>query len=189
MMVSHYKKSGISAKIIFFSVFIFVLNAWPLCAQSLNPKDKNAKNQKIYITSDKLVANDAEKYAEFIGNVKATQGNTVITSDKIRIYYGKAADNEKAKKAKDSRMAGSVRKIVATGNVKIKFDDIQGEAKEAIYTTKDRTVVLNGPGAKIIKKGSGQTQSDKIIINRENGCIRFEGNVKGEFFAGDKGLN
>ena len=186
MIVLHCKKP--IAKIIFFFIFIFVSHAWPLYGNPLNLKDKNAKNEKIYISSDKLIANELEKYAEFIGNVRATQGNTVITSDKIRIYYGKSVENKDGKE-KGSNMAGAVRKIVATGNVKIKFDDMEGEANEAIYTTKNRTVILNGPGAKIIKKGSGQTQSDKIIINRENGRIRFEGNVKGEFFAGDKGLN
>ena len=48
--------------------------------------DTKPENTPIVITAEQLVSDNKAKFAEFIGNVKATQADFVITSDKLRIY-------------------------------------------------------------------------------------------------------
>ena len=38
-------------------------------------------NEKIHITADKLISDNTSGYAEFIGDVRASQGENVITAD------------------------------------------------------------------------------------------------------------
>lgn len=154
------------------------------------PAGDPAQKEKIHISSENLVVNDAEKYAEFIGNVKAVQGNTEILSNRLKIYYEgnpRKSSGEASGNAEASR--DSIKRIVAVGNVKITFDDTVAESREAVYTTSDRILVLSGPNSKVTKASSGEISGSKISINRESGQIKFEGDVEGIFFPGEKGLD
>ena len=76
------------------------------------PKTGQPESEPIQIVADELISYNEEKYAEFIGNVKVTQGKFTITSDKLKIYYkGELLDNEK--KSGDEDL---LKKIIATGN-------------------------------------------------------------------------
>ncbi len=61
---------------------ILVFNAFMLPAfavsDEMSLKSNNGEN-KIHISSDRLILNNEAKYAEFIGNTRTTQGDTVIT--------------------------------------------------------------------------------------------------------------
>lgn len=149
-----------------------------------------AKNEKIHISSESLVVNDAEKYAEFIGGVKAVQGQTVILSDRLKIYYEGNPRKPAGAGAESAGATGdSIQRIVATGNVRITFEDTLAESREAVYTTADRILVLSGPNAKVTKTNSGTISGSRISINRESGQIRFEGKVEGLFYPGEKGID
>ncbi|MEE4356975.1 MAG: LptA/OstA family protein [Desulfococcaceae bacterium] len=146
-------------------------------------------NEKIRISAQSLEADDAEKYAEFSGNVRVVQGETLINSDRLKIFYaGNPIRGENAEK-NAGKSGDSIEKIVASGNVRIRFDNMDALASEAVYTTADRVMVLHGPGAQIRKADSGEIKGDKIIIRRDDGNIRFEGAVEGFLLPGEKGLN
>jgi lipopolysaccharide export system protein LptA len=100
---------------------------------------KNSRNKQTYISADKLVTDNNTKSAEFTGNVKATQGDTVITADRLKVFY--IAD-----KKKDQRVAGeeAIQKIIATGAVTIRFGDVLAKTRRAVYTKETRTIVLTG---------------------------------------------
>ena len=100
---------------------------------------KNSRNNQTFISADRLVTDNNTKSAEFTGNVKATQGDTVITADRLKIFY--IAD-----KKKGQRIAGAeaIQKIIATGAVEIRFGDILAKTRRAVYTKKSRTIVLTG---------------------------------------------
>jgi lipopolysaccharide export system protein LptA len=57
------------------------------------PQDTDARSlsedRKIHITADKLISDNDADYAEFIGNVRATQEDTVITADSLKIFVKK----------------------------------------------------------------------------------------------------
>ena len=144
----------------------------------------------IRISAQSLVADDLKKYAEFIGNVRAVQGKTVITSDRLKLFYEGAPGNGQGRAAPGSPDTGEgITKIVATGRVKIEFEEMLAEGQEAVYTIADRILVISGPDAKVIRDKSGAISGAKITVHRNDGRIKFEGGVEGVFFPGDKGLD
>jgi lipopolysaccharide export system protein LptA len=156
---------------------------------SRNPKKKRGgENQAIHITSDKLISDNNAGYAEFIGDVKAIQGDTVITSDKLKILYKKNIAN----KGPLSVSEESIHEIIAEGNVEIKFDNRVATAHQAVYNTKTMVLVLSGDNSKIISKNDS-ISGEKITFYRADGRVKVEsGNkkrVEAVFYSGqEKGI-
>lgn len=142
------------------------------------------KGVPVQITAENLVADDREKTAEFSGNVRAAQGDTVILADRLTIRY---AGNPMAADGSGGG-DGGIRELVAVGNVRITFDDIVAESPRAVYTTDDRVLVLTGPGSRVTRADSGTISGPRIVVHRDDGRIRFEGGVEGLFFPGERGL-
>ncbi|MBW2237593.1 MAG: hypothetical protein JRD87_06460 [Deltaproteobacteria bacterium] len=153
-----------------------------------NPDTKDRKNnEKIYITADKLISENKAGYAEFIGNVRAKQDETVITADRLKIFFKKHL----ADKNKPVIGGESIHQIVANGNVKIKFDNKVAESQQAVYNTETSVLVLSGADSKIIS-GNDTIAGEKITFYRTDGRIIVEGGrkerVEAVFYAGEKGL-
>ncbi|MDM8523086.1 lipopolysaccharide transport periplasmic protein LptA [Desulfococcaceae bacterium HSG8] len=140
--------------------------------------DKPSGTERINVSAETLVSDSQSKCAEFIGNVRVTQGNTVITSDKLRIFYKEKSET-------------GIKKIVADGNVKIKFDDKTAETNQAVYTTDDEILILSGDGSKVTT-GKDSVSGSKIILYRAEGRVKVEGNsdkpVEAVIYPGDKGI-
>jgi len=91
--------------------------------------DKKTEEPPILIEADQLISNNEEKYAEFIGNVKASQADFTITSDKLRIYY---EGDLLSKEEKTNQNDDTLKKIVASGNVKIRSDQYNADTEQRI---------------------------------------------------------
>lgn len=156
---------------VFFVAPIFMLLCAIVAYAVENDLDENVDSvaDKIHITSDMLELNRDDNKAEFTGNVKATQGDTVITSDSLTVYYSQAADSKKT-----DGMEGTIKKICAVGNVKIMMDDKTAFAQNAVYTPDDSVLVLSGSDSKIVSANDSVT-GDKITLYREDGRIVIEG--------------
>lgn len=150
-------------------------------------KKSSKKNGAIHITSDKLISDNKAGYAEFIGNVKATQEATVITSDRLKIFYKKNIANKEPFSASEE----SIHKIVAEGNVEIKFDNRVATAQQAVYNTETMVLVLSGDNSRIISKNDS-ISGEKITFYRTDGRINVEsGNkkrVEAVFYSGQEGI-
>jgi lipopolysaccharide export system protein LptA len=133
----------------------------------------NPPEEKIRVVSDKLVSGSDEKYIEFIGNVKTTQGTSEITSDTLKVYY-KGNVSEGGDEDTPSAGEESIEKIVATGNVKFNLDGREGETEEAVYLVDERIIVLTGKNSKI-KSGKNFVAGSKITLYRDTGKINVEG--------------
>jgi len=150
-------------------------------------QNKSEGEKKIHITADRLIAEGNSNNAEFIGNVRAVQETTVITSARLKIFYEKGSSGLKD----NSKGEESIKEIIATGNVKILFDDKIAETEQAVYTAKNRILVLNGPNSKITS-GSNTISGSKITFFRDDGRVNVEGSknkrVEAFFESGGKGL-
>jgi len=145
--------------------------ATPVAAKKLQTKEESEK--KIHITADRLIAEGNSNNAEFIGNVRAVQEKTVITSNKLKIFYKKDSPGiENNPKGEES-----IKEIIATGNVKILFDDKIAETEQAVYTAETRILVLNGHNSKITS-GNNTISGSKITFFRDDGRINVEGGGK-----------
>ncbi len=145
------------------------------------------KDEMIFITSDKLISDNEAGYAEFIGNVRAVQGTTVITANKLKIYYNEGLNNNKNIVASEE----SIKKIVANGNVTIESDNRTMKTEHAVYTTATGIVVLSGANSKIID-GNNSISGSKITLFRDSGRMQVESNsdkrVEALIHSGKEGI-
>ena len=174
--------------VFFLLIFCFLIHM--AYANDTSGKSKNKSpggNGAIHITSDKLISDNKAGYAEFIGNVKAAQEETVISSDRLKIFYKKNIAN----KGPLSVSEESIHKIVAKGNVEIKFDNRVATAQQAVYNTETKVLVLSGNNSKIISE-KDSISGEKITFYRIDGRINVEsGNkkqVEAVFYSGQKDI-
>lgn len=180
MKILSYNHTKFLLLILFLTIGIFLLVS---NVQAENNEGDNNKAEKIHVSADELVSDTNGKYAEFIGNVKATQGNTTITSERLKILYNDLSDSKNKKASSEE----SIEKIIAKGNVIIIFDDKTAKTDEAEYKIKARTLVLKGPASKI-SFGNSFITAPEIIIDRNSGKMNFLKGVKSVVVTGDEGI-
>ncbi len=148
--------------------------------------DIHSEDNKVHIKSDLLIASSTENMAEFKGHVRATQGNTVITCEQLKLFFKKGALAEGGSNPGDN----SIERIIATENVKIRMDNRVAFAQHAEYTLTNKKIILTGTPAKV---SSGNT----FIIGTKitmwlDGRIQVEGKKGGDqvesIIYPDKGL-
>ncbi len=158
----------------FFSSFAF--------AQEMN-LSKNQTKEKIHVTADSLSSESNARVAEFKGNVKVTQGDFIINSDRLKIYYKESGEEKKAGTTE------SIEKIIAIGNVKIESAESTAFSRQAEYDTNTMIMVLTGEDSRVIDKKNSVTGS-RITFNRKDGLVKAEGDskkrVKAVFYPDEK---
>lgn len=99
---------------------------------------------RVIITCDGPMEVDyARNIASFNINVRVERPDIIIYSDKMDIYFIVQDKGSKSIKTAES-MAGSIDRIVASGNVRIVRGDNVSYSQEAVYTAQDKRIVLNG---------------------------------------------
>ncbi len=153
-----------------------------------NKKASDTKKEadRIVITSDTLLSDPNGNNAEFSGNVKAVQGDTIITSNRLKIFFKKnSSENMNTGET-------AMEKIIASGNVIIKFDNRVAVTEKAVYITSEKLLVLTGQNSTVTSEGNS-ISGEKITVNRANGRVRVEGGtgnrVKAVILPGKDGLN
>jgi lipopolysaccharide transport protein LptA len=142
--------------------------------------------EPIEIVADRLVANNTEKWADFTGSVKATQGTFSMTSDALRIYY----EGDLMNPSKDKSMQQSIQRIVATGRVHIVTDQYIADAERAEHVLATDVMTLTGPNSRVVS-GKNTLTGSKIILLRSEGKAFVESSgserVKALFHQEPKG--
>ena len=184
-------KKPCNRQYIIICIAVFALLLWALGnPQVTNAQDQSlaefgSSNEEIRISSDNLTVDNEARFAEFHGKVKASQGKDEIRADKLRIYYkSNLAGSEEKGSGQDE-----IEKIVANGNVKIRFNDIHAITNEAIYRVKEQVLVLNGNNSKVTR-GNDSISGAKITVSRIDGKINIQGakksRVEAVFYPGKK---
>ncbi len=181
--------------ILLFFALVFTVLAVPVVPSSgyadEKPQPTDARSlsedRKIHITADKLISDNEVDYAEFIGNVRVTQEDTVITADRLKIFVKKNSDNKGAPGVGTQ----SINKIIASGNVKINFDNKVAVTRQAVYNTETGVLVLSGDNSRIIS-GKDSISGEKITLCRTTGRITVESGkekrVEAVLYSDEKGL-
>ena len=156
-------------------------------AQEPSAKPEKSKDtERIHITSDKLISDTKAKTAEFIGNVRATQGETLIISDRLKIYYKKGMGENAGQSQKES-----IKKLVATGHVTIEMDDKVAVTEQAVYMAESDTLILTGKNSKITSE-KNSVSGDKITLYRKEDRMIVDGSsqerVEAVLYTEEKGI-
>ncbi|MGB5422869.1 MAG: lipopolysaccharide transport periplasmic protein LptA [Desulfobacterales bacterium] len=151
-------------------------------ADKTGPPENDLTTQPIEITADRLVSHGNQNYAEFIGNVEATQGNFSIRSDTLKITYQQSTQVG----TKGVSSADSIEKIEAIGRVKINAENRRAETDRAEYRLKEDVVELIGDNS-FVTDGKNTLTGSKISWHRKTGEINVAGSnqkrVKAVFYS------
>lgn len=166
----------------FFFIYLIDFNCFTIISSAA---DNGIEKDKIQVAADSLNINNKENYAEFIGAVRAVHKGMTINSDRLKIYYKNRSGNIKV----PAQNQGSVKKIIAEGNVIIISEDRIANSDKAEYMAKTGVVILTGKNVKITSAKNYIT-GNKIVFNRFSGKVKVIGNstkrVKAVFFADKK---
>ncbi|GAB6176633.1 hypothetical protein JCM16814_15240 [Desulfobaculum senezii] len=103
------------------------------------------------ITSQKTVYDESGKTVVFTGDVLVTRPDMKIWSDKMTVHLTPSNTPD---------TPGTIRKIVATGNVRLKREGKTGTCRKAVYTAEDGLLTLTG---KPVLKDGENSIAGKII--------------------------
>lgn len=155
-------------------VVIFLLGAFSL-PQPLQGQDRRAQwlkeggNRPIEIVSDRLDAYREKDLVEFSGNVVATQGDRVIRSDSLMLYFKKKAEKPGAPGA--AANAGDIDRIVSKGNVRITEKDRIVTGDQAVFYSDEQRIVVTGNP--VMREGSNVVTGDRVVVllNENRGVV------------------
>lgn len=127
--------------------------------------------QSIKLRAKKTVSEkmpDGARQFRLSDNVKVTQGEAVLTCDRLHLIVDEA---RKAGKSSRDRSAGSrsagdismVRVAECTGNVKVIWGEFTGTADKLKFNRKDCKVILEG-GPPRLWQGSNVIRAEKIVL-------------------------
>jgi len=162
-------------------IIMFLFSSFAF-AQEMN-LSKNQTKEKIHVTADSLSSESNARVAEFKGNVKVTQGDFIINSDRLKIFYKESGEEKKVGTTE------SIEKIIAIGNVKIESEEATAFSQQAEYDTNTMIMVLTGEDSRVLDKKNSVTGS-RITFNRKDGLVKAEGDskkrVKAVFYPDEK---
>jgi len=172
-------------RVTLFTIFTMLLSSGGIAGESPPPNKTNQTEEQIQIIADKLVTNNAEKFAEFVGDVRASQGNFVITSERLRIYYRDDPDRKKDQTGSQE----SIKRIVANGNVQLSSEKYEAKTDQVEYDLDTQVIVLIGENS-TVTSGKNVLTGSKITVYRKNGQITVERSpqkrVKAVFYPKEK---
>jgi lipopolysaccharide export system protein LptA len=158
------------------------------------------RDQPIQIEAASLEMRDKKKEATFAGNVKVVQGDTVMTSKSLVVFYdsgGGAAAAPAAKSAKSATMqaatpgpggSSSIRRLEAKGSVVVTQKDQVVTGETAVFDTKANLVTMLG--GVVLTQGKNILRGDRLMVDMTTGVSRVEsdtGRVQGLFISSGQG--
>jgi len=106
------------------------------------------ENLPIVIKSDRLVGDNEKNTVVFCGNVVATRGDFIISSESISIIYDRG--NKR------------VKELIAEGSVRITQGDRTATGEKALYLNSEDKITLTGNPK--VWEGDNKIEGGKIIL-------------------------
>jgi len=139
--------------ILLFTVFVFSSNS---LAQVSITQDNHDSSKKIDITSNTLKIMPKERKAIFKENVVATQDDTVLTSDKMTVFY----HDDEGKKRTGNRLS-----IIDTeGDVKLTMPDKKALAEHGKFDV-DRGIIIMTKNVRLLQGEGKLAGGEKLIYD------------------------
>lgn len=148
-------------KIIFFLLLLLPFPAGICPAAEQTPSRPAVGDKPIYITSDRLEADDAVNQVKFEGEVVAKQGDVVIYADRMTVFY-RPEDRE-------------VERVEALRNVRIVQGTKVATGQKGVYFRNEGRIVLTGSPK--VHQGEDFVEGDEITVflGEERSIVSSEG--------------
>ena len=143
---------------------VFLLLALLPAASSMAAAGKGSA--PINIEADQMISQENTNSVVFKGNVDARQGDLLIRTDTMTVYYSD-------KEAGTGPGGGDVEKLICTGKVRISQGDWLGTGERMVYHAGERKVILSG-NAKALQ-GANMVSGKTITYYLDEGRSIVEG--------------
>jgi lipopolysaccharide export system protein LptA len=138
------------------------------------------RDQPVKIESDALEVRDKSRQATFMGNVKLTQGETILQSKLLIIFYedtSAAAPAQKKSAAaaqKGATVPGGqqIKRAEAKGDVRVTQKDQTAKGDNGVFDVKTNSVTLTGNV--VVTQGTNVLRGDRMVVNLDTGVARVE---------------
>jgi lipopolysaccharide export system protein LptA len=133
------------------------------------------RNQPINIVSNSLEVRDKEKIATFIDNVKLTQGDTILETKRLIVYYDEQTPVGSNARRGPSAPGGSgqnIRRLEAKGGVVVTQKDQTAVGDEGVYDMKTNSVTLTGKV--VVTQGPNTITGTRLWVDLATGTSRVE---------------
>jgi lipopolysaccharide export system protein LptA len=132
------------------------------------------RDQPVKIDAAQLEVRDKDKVATFSGNVRVVQGDTMMRSKTLAVFY----DGEGAGKALTAAKPGpggqqKIRRLEAKGGVKVCQNDQVATGDTGIFDMQANTVML--VGNVVLTKEPNVLRGERLTVNLETGVSKIEG--------------
>jgi lipopolysaccharide export system protein LptA len=124
--------------------------------------DKLKSKEPIEIISDRMDAYNEKKLVIFSGNAVATQGDKVLKSDSLLLYYKKETAKKDKVVAKEIEGTGDLEKIEAKGHVIMTQKAKIAMGDEAVYLQDSGQIIMTGNAS--LREGKNLITGDKVIV-------------------------
>ena len=104
-------------------------------------------DQPISIEANRMVSQENQNTVVFLGKVDARQGNLIIRSEEMTVFYSEKPankDGQPSTPGPGNQNTSQLEKLICKQNVKISEGDWLGTGDRMDYFAKERKVVLTG---------------------------------------------
>jgi lipopolysaccharide export system protein LptA len=119
----------------------------------------------VEITSERLDLDQSAGTALFSGTVKVGQGTLRLSADRVEVFYDEGG-----------AQSGTVRRMLATGNVTLSNGTEAAEASQATYEVASGTIEMEGDV--LLTQGRNALSSNRLRIDLNAGTGQLDGRVQ-----------
>jgi lipopolysaccharide export system protein LptA len=143
------------------------------------------RNEPVRIEANSLEIHDKDSYALFSGNVVVQQGDSVLRTRELKVYYhGSLRPNEKGEISKlpggpavANDPAQRIRRLEALGGITVTNKDQKASGDMGVFDMPTNTATITGNV--VISQGPNVMRADKLVVDLKTGYSRMEAGGKG----------
>ena len=138
-------------------------------AQAISALKGHDRNAPVDVAADRIELQDRADRALLIGNVEVRQGRLTLAAERLTIAYSRAGATE-------------IRRIDATGGVRVTSPSETARAQNAIYDLDRRIITMLG-GVTLARDGN-ELRGARLVIDLDSGRATMDGAPVGGGSAG-----
>jgi lipopolysaccharide export system protein LptA len=153
----------------------------PAWAQQKQPNPfqgfSSDSGQPVDVTSESLEVHQNEQKAIFVGNVVATQGESVLKTPRLTVFYDNSGTEGGATAA--PTQASAIKRLEASGGVVVTSADQKATGADGVFDMASNTATLTGNV--VLTQGKNVIRGKKLVVDMKTGVARVIGGTSGLF--------